>query len=64
MIVYGSGLSDGNRHTHEDLPVLMVGGGGGFAPRQPHRLSEGHADDEPLPLTMLQSEKIGDTQAG
>ena len=30
MIVYGSGLSDGNRHTHEDLPVLLVGGGGGF----------------------------------
>jgi hypothetical protein len=30
MIVYGSGLSDGNRHTHEDLPVLIVGGGGGF----------------------------------
>ena len=28
MIVYGSGLSDGNRHTHEDLPVLIVGGGG------------------------------------
>ena len=25
MIVYGSGLSDGNRHTHEDLPVLIVG---------------------------------------
>lgn len=30
MIVYGSGLSDGNRHTHEDLPVLLVGGGGAF----------------------------------
>ena len=30
MIVYGSGLADGNRHTHEDLPVLMVGRGGGF----------------------------------
>ena len=30
MIVYGSGLSDGNRHTHEDLPVLLVGRGGGF----------------------------------
>ena len=28
MIVYGSGLSDGNRHTHEDLPVLILGGGG------------------------------------
>jgi len=25
MIVYGAGLSDGNRHTHEDLPTMMVG---------------------------------------
>ncbi len=30
IIVYGSGLSDGNRHTHEDLPVLVVGRGGAF----------------------------------
>jgi hypothetical protein len=30
MIVYGSGLSDGNRHTHEDLPVLVAGHGGGL----------------------------------
>jgi hypothetical protein len=29
MIVYGSGLADGNRHTHHDLPVLLVGGGNG-----------------------------------
>lgn len=29
LVVYGSGLSDGNRHTHEDLPVLVVGSGGG-----------------------------------
>ncbi|MBM3783793.1 MAG: DUF1552 domain-containing protein [Acidobacteria bacterium] len=28
MIVYGAGLSDGNRHTHEDLPVLVAGKGG------------------------------------
>jgi len=28
MVVYGSGLSDGNRHTHNDLPVVMVGRGG------------------------------------
>lgn len=27
-IVYGSGLSDGNRHDHADLPVLLAGGGG------------------------------------
>ncbi|MDX2180075.1 MAG: DUF1552 domain-containing protein [Bryobacteraceae bacterium] len=28
MIVYGAGLSDGNRHTHEDLPTLIAGKGG------------------------------------
>ena len=25
MIVYGAGLSDGNRHAHEDLPTLIAG---------------------------------------
>jgi hypothetical protein len=30
VIVYGSGLSDGNKHTHNDLPVLIVGKGGGL----------------------------------
>jgi hypothetical protein len=25
MIVYGAGLSDGNRHLHDDLPTMMVG---------------------------------------
>ncbi len=29
MIVYGSGNADGNRHTHENLPVLLAGNGGG-----------------------------------
>jgi hypothetical protein len=29
MIVYGAGLSDGNRHTHEDLPTIMLGRGAG-----------------------------------
>jgi hypothetical protein len=65
MIVYGSGLSDGNRHTHEDLPTLIVGKGGNF------RL--GHHIDYPkntpmnnLFLTMLDrmgvpAEQIGDS---
>ena len=30
LIVYGSGLSDGNKHTHNDLPVLVAGRGGNF----------------------------------
>ncbi|MBI4464009.1 MAG: DUF1552 domain-containing protein [Acidobacteria bacterium] len=28
MIVYGGGLSDGNLHLHNNLPILLVGGGG------------------------------------
>ena len=28
MIVYGSGISDGNKHTHEDLPTIIAGRGG------------------------------------
>ncbi|HEY6802860.1 MAG TPA: DUF1552 domain-containing protein [Pyrinomonadaceae bacterium] len=29
MIMYGSGIADGNSHTHEALPVLLAGRGGG-----------------------------------
>jgi hypothetical protein len=29
MIVYGAGISDSNRHIHENLPVLVVGRGNG-----------------------------------
>ena len=29
MAVYGSGIGDGNRHTHHDLPVIQAGGGSG-----------------------------------
>jgi hypothetical protein len=30
MIVYGSGLSDGNVHTHDQLPTILAGRGGNF----------------------------------
>jgi Protein of unknown function (DUF1552) len=29
MVVYGGGISDGNRHNHDDLPILVAGKGGG-----------------------------------
>jgi hypothetical protein len=29
MVLYGSGNGDGNRHNHDDLPILLVGRGGG-----------------------------------
>jgi hypothetical protein len=30
IVVYGSGIADGNKHTHEDLPVVVAGHGGGL----------------------------------
>lgn len=29
MVMYGSGISDGNRHDHGDLPIVLAGSGGG-----------------------------------
>jgi hypothetical protein len=65
IIVYGSGLSDGNRHTHEDLPVLMVGGGGRFR-RGTHVVYPKGTPMTNLFLTLLdrvgvQEDKIGDS---
>jgi hypothetical protein len=28
MILYGSAISDGNRHNHDDLPIILAGLGG------------------------------------
>ena len=29
MVLYGSGIADGNSHSHKNLPICMFGGGGG-----------------------------------
>lgn len=29
IILYGGGISDGNKHNHDDLPILIAGGAGG-----------------------------------
>ncbi len=29
IVLYGSGISDGDRHNHDDLPILLAGSGGG-----------------------------------
>ncbi len=29
MVLLGGGISDGNKHNHEDLPILLAGRGGG-----------------------------------
>ncbi|MEE9163145.1 MAG: DUF1552 domain-containing protein, partial [Candidatus Neomarinimicrobiota bacterium] len=58
MIIYGSSLSDGNLHVHNDLPILLVGGGAG-------QMNMGHhvryPDDTPttnLFLTLLDKLEI------
>ncbi len=29
MVMYGSGIADGNSHAHDNLPIMMFGSGGG-----------------------------------
>jgi hypothetical protein len=29
LVLYGSGMSDGNQHNHTDLPIVVAGGAGG-----------------------------------
>ena len=50
MIVYGSGISDGDRHNHDDLPILLAGQGGGTITDRPARPLRRHAAQQPVPL--------------
>ncbi len=66
MVVYGSGLSDGNRHTHEDLPVLLAGRGGGSLHPGRHVAFPAGPPMTNLYLTLLERagvkpERIGDS---
>jgi hypothetical protein len=66
MIVYGSGISDGNAHNHNDLPVLLAGRGGGAFKTGRHVR---YAQDTPMTnlyLSMLErmgveTERLGDS---
>jgi len=66
LVLYGSGMSDGNQHNHTDLPIILAGGASG-------RLAGGrhlrHAKNTPMAnllLAMLDklevpTEKFGDS---
>lgn len=45
MVVYGSAIGDGNRHNHDDLPILLAGRGGGTLSPGRHVV---HEKDTPL----------------
>lgn len=36
MIVYGSAIADGNRHNHDNLPIILAGKGGNTIPTGRH----------------------------
>ena len=57
MIVYGSGLSDGNVHTHDQLPTLLAGRGGGFVSPGRHIMYQRETPVANLFATMI--ERVG-----
>jgi hypothetical protein len=66
FIVYGSSLSDGNRHEHLDLPTLVAGGGAGRLRGGRHLHYPKGTPMTNLFLTMLdmagvKPERIGDS---
>jgi hypothetical protein len=66
MIVYGSGLSDGNQHAHSDLPVVVAGRGDGSLKPGQHIAYEHGTPMTNLYLTLLdrvgvRPESIGDS---
>jgi hypothetical protein len=66
MIVYGSGLSDGNRHQHNDLPCLLAGGAAGTLRTGRHVRYAAETPMANLYLAMLdrvgvKPEKLGDS---
>ncbi len=64
MLVYGSAMSDPNRHTHEDVPCVVLGRGGGLKPGR--HIVYPETPQTNLWLTLLermgvQAEKLGDS---
>lgn len=57
LIVYGSGLADGNVHTHDQLPTLLCGRGGNFVTPGRHIIYQRETPVANLFATMI--ERVG-----
>ena len=68
MIVYGSGNSDGDRHNHDDLPILVAGRGGGTISTGRHIRFSGETPITNLWVSMLERidvrTPVGDSTGG
>ncbi len=66
LVLYGSGLGDGNRHSHHDLPVLLAGNSSGKIQRGRHIVYPDNTPMNNLFLSLLDHagakvDKIGDS---
>jgi hypothetical protein len=64
MIMLGSGLGDGNRHRHHDLPIILAGQAGGTLKSGRHLR---YANDTPLAnlfVSMLNTMGVQDAKFG
>ena len=66
IILYGSGISNSDRHTHGPLPTFLVGGGAGTLKGGRHLVYPEHTPLTNLQLTLLNklgvpAEKLGDS---
>ena len=66
LVLYGSGLSDGNRHRHGDLPIVLAGSAGGQLETGRHIVTSSERPMANLFMSMLDlmgtpAESIGDS---
>jgi hypothetical protein len=66
LLVYGGGISDGDRHNHDDLPILLAGTAGGSLKANRHVKLPQSTPMNNLFLSMLDRvgvrvEKLGDS---
>jgi hypothetical protein len=66
MIVYGCAIGDGNKHNHDDLPVVVAGGGGGSLRPGRHVAARPDTPMTNLFVSLLDrlgvsAEKVGDS---
>lgn len=66
MVIYSSGIADGNRHTHENLPCVFAGHGGGSFKQGQHIVYKSGTPMTNLLLTVMDRmgihpESLGDS---
>lgn len=64
MILYGGGISDGDRHNHDNLPLLLAGKAGGRIPTGQHFQFNSYTPLTNLFLTMLDVAGVNVDQLG